>query len=182
MTSSDFLATSPIELLTPAEAERAVAQLGVILEACVSEGSGVGFVLPFSQSLAETFWRGRLAGLMEGSRHTLIARHTGAIAGTVSLELAPQPNARHRAEISKLLVHPEARRLGLARKLLQEAERLAVTLGRTLLVLDTVTGDRAERLYPTCGFVRVGVIPNYAVSPAGTLDATTVFYKDLTVK
>jgi len=62
---------------------------------------------------------------------------------------------------------------------MEAAEREARAEGRTLLVLDTVTGDAAERLYERLGWMRVGVIPNYALYPDGRPCDTTVFYKEL---
>ncbi|MDX6511007.1 MAG: hypothetical protein QOE36_511, partial [Gaiellaceae bacterium] len=49
----------------------------------------------------------------------------------------------------------------------------------TLLVLDTVTGDAAERLYVRLGWTRVGVIPGYALYPDGRPCDATVFWKSL---
>lgn len=181
MTSPSFGKELPIiELLDEETALHALPDMAEILYYCVEEGSGVGFVLPFEMALAETFWRGRIAGIASGDRHTLVLREHEKIVATVSLELASQPNGLHRAEVSKMLVHPAARRKGYARSLLRAVEDLALGLKRSLLVLDTVTGDRAEKLYPTCGYVKVGVIPDYAALPDGRLEATTVFYKDLT--
>lgn len=173
---------APTLILRPLTAETldaALPSLAGILQACVLEGSGVGFILPFPIEEAADFWQGRREGLASGARHILVAELDGAIVGTVSLELAGQPNGRNRAEIAKMLVHPAARRRGIARALLAEAERLALSLGRKLLVLDTVTGDRAEKLYPSCGYVKVGVIPDYAALPDGRMEGTTVFYKAL---
>jgi hypothetical protein len=51
--------------------------------------------------------------------------------------------------------------------------------GKTLLVLDTVTGSDAERLYARLGWIRVGIIPDYALLSRGGLSPTTVFYKAL---
>lgn len=179
MTVSGFSPEPPVFVLSFDEAKENIAALGEVLRACVEGGAGVGFVLPFSQGGAEAFWKSQLAALESGSGYLLVARFDGRIVGTVMLQLAQQDNGRHRAEIAKLLVHPDARRKGLARRLLNAADDLALSLGRTLLVLDTVTGDTAESVYPKCGYVRVGVIPDYAVSAAGALDATTVFYKQL---
>lgn len=92
---------------------------------------------------------------------------------------ALQDNGLHRADVAKLMVHPDHRRKGLARRLMAAVDGLASSIDRWLLVLDTVTGDRAEQLYPTCGYNMVGVIPDYAYGSHGVLDATTVFYKDL---
>ncbi|MEJ8475459.1 GNAT family N-acetyltransferase [Roseibium algae] len=179
MINSTFTPELPVELLTVSEARAGVSELGEVLRACVEDGAGVGFVLPFTQAAAEAFWASRLDGIERGERHLLVVRMEGRIVGTVMLELAQQDNGRHRAEVAKLLMHPTARRKGLARKLLGALDGLALSLSRTLLVLDTVTGDTAEGLYPQCGYIRVGVIPAYATSAHGSLDATTVFYKQL---
>lgn len=153
--------------------------LADILIGCVEGGAGVGFVQPFSHDEAVRFWQSRLPGIERGERYLLVAMEAGKPAGTVMLELAPQDNGRHRAEVAKLLVHPDFRRRGIARKLLEALDQLALRLGRTLLVLDTVTGDTAEGLYPQCGYIRVGVIPDYARHPVEGYSATTVFYKQL---
>jgi GNAT superfamily N-acetyltransferase len=101
------------------------------------------------------------------------------VLGTVQLVLALPENQPHRGEIAKLLVHPGARRRGLAAALMQAAEAAARAAGKTLLVLDTATGGDAERLYPRWGWQRCGVIPDYALWPRGGLCSTTVFYKAL---
>lgn len=179
MTAVSFLPEPPVHLLTHKEAHAAIPVLGGLLTACVEDGAGIGFILPLSQDKAEAFWRGRLADLETGSAFLMVAREGTAIAGVVMLCLAPQDNGPHRAEVAKLMVHPGHRRKGIARKLMQAIDGLARSLDRWLLVLDTVTGDRAESLYPTCGYRHVGVIPDYAYGSHGALDATTVFYKDL---
>jgi hypothetical protein len=48
--------------------------------------------------------------------------------------------------------------------------------GRTLLVLDTANGA-AERLYEREGWTRAGIIPGYALWPAGGECDTTIFWK-----
>jgi GNAT superfamily N-acetyltransferase len=77
--------------------------------------------------------------------------------------------------VAKLLVHPEARRLGVARSLMCAVEQVAREEGRTLLTLDTVTGGAAEPLYHSLGYAVAGVIPRYAKAAAGPeLESTTV--------
>jgi GNAT superfamily N-acetyltransferase len=174
-----FRPEPPVVLLTPEEVRAAVPDLARLLRACVEDGAGIGFVLPLPQEKAEAFWQGRLPTLEVGEAFLMVARAGEEIAGVVMLVPAPQDNGRHRAEVAKLMVHPDHRRKGLARALMAAVDGLALSLGRWLLVLDTVTGDRAEKLYPTCGYQKVGVIPDYALGSHGALDATTVFYKDL---
>jgi GNAT superfamily N-acetyltransferase len=88
-------------------------------------------------------------------------------------------NQPHRADLSKMLVHRRARRQGLGAALMQAAETTARECGKTLLVLDAVTGGDAERLYQRLGWERVGVIPGYALMPRGEPCDTTVFYRNL---
>jgi hypothetical protein len=61
---------------------------------------------------------------------------------------------------------------------MRAAETTARECGKTVLVLDTASAD-AERLYERMGWVRVGLIPNYALLPQGGLCGTTVYYRDL---
>jgi GNAT superfamily N-acetyltransferase len=57
------------------------------------------------------------------------------------------PNQRHRADVSKMMVHPEARRKGIGRRLMVELERIAREERRTLLTLDTRQEIGGEPLY-----------------------------------
>jgi len=158
-----------------------IEMLGTVLHACVYAGASVSFVLPFSHADAKVFWRSQvLPAVRSGVCRVLVARVEGRIIGTVQLDLATPPNQPHRAEVRKLLVHPDARRRGIARALMIELERQARELRRSLLTLDTVTDGFAEPLYLSLGYVKVGVIPRYAVRPdSPELDATTIMYKEL---
>jgi GNAT superfamily N-acetyltransferase len=155
--------------------------LAEVLHAAVHDGASVSFILPFSVEDARRFWTDKvLPGIASGSRRLLIARSGGRIVGTVQLELASQPNQEHRAEVAKLLVHPDARRRGIARALMATLEDLARSQRRTLLTLDTRTGDRAEPLYVSMGYIPVGQIPRFARGPhSPKLEATSIFYKEL---
>ena len=161
--------------------EAHISSLGGLLQACVHGGAGVHFVLPFTEKDAEVFWIEKVRpAIKDGTRVLLVARKDGRIAGSVQLDTDTPPNQPHRAEVSKLLVHPEFRRQGIARALMAELERHASGLGRSLMTLDTVTGDNAEPLYTSLGYKPVGVLPGYSLNPAGDrLDSTTIMYKVL---
>jgi len=172
---------SPITI-APFTADDIVAHardLGALLRVCVHDGASIGFVLPFTADDGETFWRDKvLPSVRDGTRALLVARAGGRIVGTVQLDYDTMPNQRHRAEVRKLLVHPDARRRGVARALMADIERRARHLGQSLLTLDTRTGDGAERLYATLGYETAGVIPGYCRdTTVGRLDATTIMYK-----
>jgi GNAT superfamily N-acetyltransferase len=151
---------------------------GVLID-CVDGGASVSFMHPLSRDRAAAFWRRVGAGLAAGERALLVAEDALGLCGTVQLLLAQPENQPHRADLAKMLVHRRARRRGLGAALMRGAEAMARDCGRTLLVLDTVTGGDAERLYQRLGWQRVGVIPGYALMPEGGLCSTTVFYRDL---
>lgn len=158
-----------------------VSELGALLHACVHDGASIGFVLPFTQSDSEAFWSNKvLPAVRDGARLLLVAQTRGRIAGSVQLGYDTPPNQPHRAEVSKLLVHPDFRRRGMARALMAELERRASQLGRSLLTLDTRSGDKAEPLYASLGYQTVGVIMGYCRDPVeDRLDSTTIMYKSL---
>jgi len=157
-----------------AEQKKALAEL---LLDVVAAGASVGFLPPLSEAEASAYWADVEGALALGQRELLLAELDGVLVGTVQLELAQKPNARHRAEITKLLVHTRARRQGVGRLLLQEVEQLARSHGRTLLYLDTREGDVAEQLYLQAGYLRAGRIPAYVRSENGKLDATILLYR-----
>lgn len=172
---------SPVRTLPPDEIEGRLAELGGLLHACVGAGASVNFVEPFTPADAEAFWRLKvLPPARAGRRTVLVAEEGSRIAGSVQIGTDTPPNQPHRGEVTKLLVHPAFRRRGVARALMLALEAEAARLGRTLLTLDTRTGDAAEPLYTALGYVAVGVIPGYSLDTARTrLEATTVMYKQL---
>ena len=153
--------------------------LAAVLADCVAGGASVSYMAPFSHEQARAAFDGMAAEVEQGRRLLLGAFAEGRVVGTVQVILAVPPNQPHRGEIAKLLVHPSARKRGVAQLLMEQAEREARAEGKTLLVLDTVTGDAAERLYTRLGWTRVGVIPGYALYPDGRPCDTTVFWKSV---
>jgi ribosomal protein S18 acetylase RimI-like enzyme len=158
-----------------------VRMLGDILHAVVYDGAGVSFVVPFSQDEARAFWTEKvLPGVRAGTRCVMVARIGARIVGTVQIDMNTPPNQKHRAEVLKMLVHPDARRRGIARALMIAIEAVARAEGRTLLTLDTWTGSAAERLYQSLGYLTLGIIPRYARgSLTPELEPATFMYKEL---
>jgi len=166
-----------------ANAGRATAEaLADVLIDCVESGASVGFMLPLSRERALAFWQGMLESAARGERIVLVAEdlESRTIVGTVQVVLAMPENQPHRADVAKMQVHSKARRRGIGEALMRAAEAAAREAGKTLLVLDTVTGSDAERLYTRLGWQRCGEIPGYALWPRGGLCSTTVFYRVLT--
>jgi ribosomal protein S18 acetylase RimI-like enzyme len=178
------MSTSPqttISIFSADDIARNVRELGALLHACVHDGASIGFVLPFPPEDSESFWSNNvLPAVQRGVRLLLVVRRDGRIAGSGQLDYDTPPNQPHRAEVRKLLIHPDFRRLGLAKALMAELEQRARELGRSLLTLDTRTGDKAEPLYASLGYQTAGVIPGYCRDPfEDHLDSTTLMYRAL---
>lgn len=159
----------------------ALADLTAILHGCVHTGASIGFILPFSEQAASAYWQERVRpDLQSGALDLFVAYDTGRIVGTVQLIPASMPNQPHRADVAKLLVHPDARRRGLGRALMAALETRAVQLNKTLLVLDTRSSDPSRLLYQSMGFQIAGEIPNYCRNPFDNrFEPTTYMFKDL---
>jgi ribosomal protein S18 acetylase RimI-like enzyme len=170
-----------ISEFSASEAESRIGQLGALLHACVQDGASIGFVLPHARSDSEEYWaRKVIPQLREGGLALLVAQQGGRIAGSVQLDCDTPQNQPHRAEVRKLLVDPEFRRRGIARRLMAEVEALARRRGRSLITLDTRTGDTAEALYAALGYSTAGMIPDWCRHTIEErLDSTTIMYKRL---
>lgn len=157
----------------------ALPDLTDILHACVHDGASIGFILPFTTDHARAYWQHRVRPNLD-ALDLFIARENGRVVGTVQFIPADMPNQPHRADVAKLLVHPNVRRKGIARALMAAMEDRATQLGRTLLVLDTRSWDPSRILYQTLGFEIAGEIPNYCRNPfEDRLEPTTFMFKDL---
>jgi len=163
----------------PAVDEAQIDGLAGVLLDCVEGGASVSFMHPLTRERAAAFWRLVAEGVAAGRRALLVAEDAHGICGTVQLVFDLPENQPHRADLAKMLVHRRVRRQGLGAALMRAAETTARECGKTLLVLDTVTGGDAERLYTRLGWSRVGVIPGYALFPQGGYCSTTVFYREL---
>ncbi len=173
--------TVTIRRLARHEVHDHVEAMAEVLIDCVEGGASVSFMKPLSRERAQAFWRKVADEAARGERVVLVAvdEDVGRIVGTVQLILGLPENQPHRADVAKMLVHRSARRRGIAEQLMRALEQTALEEGRDLLVLDTVTGGDAERLYARLGWQRVGEVPRYALMPDGGFCSTTFFFKSL---
>lgn len=153
-------------------------ELALVLVDCVEGGASVSFMHPLSLDKATAFWRRVAEHVARAACALIVAEDATGIVGTVQIILEQPENQPHRGDIAKLLVHRRARRLGVGEALMREAERVARECGKSLLVLDTASGD-AERLYIRMGWQLVGLVPGYALWPRGGLCSTSFYYRAL---
>ncbi|WP_416829274.1 GNAT family N-acetyltransferase [Ectobacillus polymachus] len=151
-----------------------IEELSELLKTVVDDGASIGFLPPLEQEEATKYWQTVLAPEVI----LFLAKINNKVAGSVQLHLITKPNGSHRAEICKLMTHPNFRRNGIGRSLMQKAEERAKQESRSLLVLDTREGDPSNKLYTSLGYIQAGRIPNYAKSENGELAATIFYYKN----
>jgi len=168
-----------IERLSRPVADSDLRGLASLLVDAVESGAAVSFLAPLTLERAEDWWR-RIIAASDSRSIFLVARDGEAIVGSVQLHPASAPNQPHRAEIAKLLVHRQNRRMGLGAKLMQSIEDAARRAGFSLLTLDAKRGAAAEQLYRNMGWTLVGTIPRYALDTDGaTPHDAVIYYKEL---
>jgi GNAT superfamily N-acetyltransferase len=167
-----------IDQLRVIEREADYSQLAETLIESVAGGGSISFMHPVSHEKAMAFWAKIAQGVVAGERILLVARDEGGrIVGTVQSAIDLPENQPHRADIAKMMVHPRARRQGVAESLMREIERLTFAAGKTLMVLDTETGAAASHLYAKLGWSVAGHIPDFALKPHGGFCSTTYMFK-----
>lgn len=172
--------TATVRALDPAGFVAAIPGLADLLVDAVDAGAAVNFLAGLTAEQARDWWHERVPQFADGTMTAIVATDdTGRIVGSTVIVRSRNPNAPHRAEIVKVLVHRDARRQGLARRLMATAEEIARADGRWLLILDTHTGSVAETMYRALGWTEFGQVPDHSLLTDGTPSPTTFFWKDL---
>lgn len=166
-------------LIDPAEAKRLLPVFADLLVDAVAHGASVNFMAGLTFDEATAYWTKQIAGFEQVDRLWLVAEDGAEVVGMVMGVFFWQPNQRFRAEVSKMIVHSSRRGRGIGAKLMAGIEAAALAAGKTNLFLDTETGSAGDRLYRRMGWTELGVIPNVAYRPDGSLAAATIFYKEL---
>lgn len=164
-----------IRVLNGQETLDVLPELCEVLSACVNGGASVGFMLPFSPQDAEPFWRAVAEAADEGGTIHVVAEVDGKVVGTVQVGLASKPNQPHRGDLMKLLVHPSARGLGLARKLMQKVEEETAARGRTLWCWIRPRAVMPRRFIPALAGNGSGSFPITPCFPMGVIAARRCF-------
>jgi GNAT superfamily N-acetyltransferase len=170
-----------LEIVPLRASPEVIAALAETLVETVAAGGSVSFMHPLAPEAAAAFWTQSLAAAEAGGRVVLGAIEDGELVGTVTLLLDAPPNQPHRGEIAKMMVRVGRRGRGIARALMVEAERIACERGRSMLTLDTADEEGAGPFYEKLGFVKAGVIPDYAYKPHGGLCGTIIYWKRISV-
>lgn len=177
--AKDAEVTLTLRCFDPAGDGALLPRLSALLIEAVSAGASIGFMADITPADADNFWSARRAAVARRDCRLLLAFVDDDLAGTVSLLTDTPSNQPHRADVSKMIVGRGFRRQGIGAALLAAVEAEARALGRTTLVLDTISNSAAARLYERSGWIRIGEIAAYALMPDGTMAPTTVYARHL---
>ncbi|RDA91675.1 hypothetical protein CP533_0065 [Ophiocordyceps camponoti-saundersi (nom. inval.)] len=177
--------------------------LAAIHASCITHDRAMAtFLPPLSHEKLLSWWKERIAEVSGGRRliwmlvreshgdqqpqpqqdkQDLVTVSGPDLIGVVMLALPFSETGALRATVEKLLVHRAFRRRGGARALMAALEEEAAKIGRSLLLLDTESGSAAETVYRELGYVELGRMPMYGISPSGDLRDGTFFYKHLAI-
>ncbi|MGE0754828.1 MAG: N-acetyltransferase family protein [Alphaproteobacteria bacterium] len=147
-------------------------------EDAVRENIGFNWVVPPGRDVLETYWKGVL---VVPERVMYAARLDGTLVGSIQLVKPGQSKetSSFAAAIEAHFVAPWARGHGLAKQLLEAAEREARSQGFSVLRLNVrETQEAAIKLYEDSGYVCWGVLPYYEFVNAQML-AGRFYYKNL---
>ncbi|PHH87475.1 hypothetical protein CDD83_8830 [Cordyceps sp. RAO-2017] len=163
--------------------------LAAIHASCITHDRAIAtFLPPLSHEKLLSWWKERIAEVNDGKRLIWIlvseldasARPRGPeVMGVVMLAMPYSETGPFRGLVEKLLVHKSFRGRGGARALMGALESDAAKLGRTVLLLDTETDSPAEAVCKKLGYIEMGRIPRYGMSPSGELKDGTFLYKHL---
>lgn len=147
-------------------------------EDAVRDGIGFNWLVPPGKDILETYWKGVL---VVPERVLFVARIDGTLAGSAQL-VKPGPSKETSSFCASLEAHfvaPWARGHGLAKALLEAAEREARAQGFSVLRLSVrETQEAAIKLYEESGYTCWGVLPYYEYVNAQMI-AGRFYYKNL---
>ena len=147
-------------------------------EAAIRDGGGFGWLKPPSRHTLEAYWKGVL---LIPERVLFVARLDGVIAGSCQIHKPPRNNEAQgfACNLTTNFLAPWSRGHGLARQLIEIAERYARDAGFRVLNLDVRETQRAAiRLYETLGYTKFGEHPYYAFANDRYVRGY-FYYKDL---
>ncbi|KAJ4189679.1 N-acetyltransferase domain-containing protein [Fusarium falciforme] len=178
-----------VALFSPSQHGHLIPYLAAIHASCITHDRTIAtFLPPLSHEKLLAWWKERIAEVADGKRLIFIllnesepgSRPKGSdVMGVVMLAMPSSETGPFRGVVEKLLVHKTFRGRGGARTLVSALEAEAARRGRTVLLLDTEAGSVAEEVYRKFGYVELGQIPRYGLSPTGELKDGTFFYKHL---
>ncbi|RYF49297.1 MAG: GNAT family N-acetyltransferase [Comamonadaceae bacterium] len=136
--------------------------IATLVNLALGDGGTLGYANPLLPSEVDSFAAELERKVRGDEAHVLVGRANGAPVMMVVLSLNRIHNCRHRAELSKGVVHPSFRGTRLVELALKKIVERAELLDVEQLVLDVREDSRAHALWKHFGFATYGVLEDYA--------------------
>lgn len=133
-----------------------------LVNLAIHDGGTLGFSNLLEQQESEDLLESMRHRVNAGEAHVLIGTSESTPVMLAVLSLNGMHNCRHRAEISKGIIHPQFRGRRLVMFGLQKIVERAEIFGISQLVLDVRENSRAHALWERMGFSTYGVLDDYA--------------------
>lgn len=150
-----------------------------LLVEVIADGGSMGFLADVTVTELTAFWTLELSKVQSDMSVLVCAMDADSCIAVGILTFEAKANGRHRAEVRKMMTHPQYRHMGIASQILRRLEAVAFARGVRLLTLKTETGSVASVLYSHMGWTLMGGIPNYAAGPDRSLHSVSFYYKEL---
>jgi ribosomal protein S18 acetylase RimI-like enzyme len=149
---------TPHELRADPGASAVAEQVHRVVRAVAALGGAVGWLVPPDRDECDAW----LDGVLASGARLCVARVDGRIEALGYWCRLPADVLNHNAEIRKVMVHPDARGLGLGRSVVEALIEDATTAGVESIILDARGNNHgAIALYQSLGFVEYGRLPDF---------------------
>lgn len=150
-----------IRLFWPTEADGIRAGVHRVLHDVVAAGGAVGYLEPPAQEQTDDWLGDLLKAVRAGDGALVLAEVDGVVQAMGTWRRERPPVFRHSAEVAKVMAHPDARGLGLGRRVVSALVDDATKAGIELLTLGVRGNNHGTiQLYEELGFRVWGRLPN----------------------
>jgi acetyltransferase len=143
--------------------------LAALWLAVTRAGGAVGFPTDAPEADVRAAAERAVEDVRAGRERLIAIESDGDLLGTVFLQTGRNSTRRHRADVKRLMVHPELQGRGWGKALLDAAVAHAADLGLQQLLLSTRGGTSLPEFYAKQGWTQVGVFPDALLIGPGDL-------------
>jgi acetyltransferase len=137
-----------------------VTALGTLWTAVTRAGGAVGFVADAPEEDIRASAEEAVEEVRAGREQLIALGSDGDLLGTAFLRRGARATVRHRADVVRLMVHPDLQGRGWGKALLDAVVAHATAIGLEQLLLSARGGTTLPEFYAEQGWAQVGLFPD----------------------
>jgi GNAT superfamily N-acetyltransferase len=134
--------------------------LGTLWTAVTRAGGAVGFAPDAPEEDIRAAAEQAIEDVRAGREQMFVLDGEGELVGAVFLRRGPKATVRHRADVVRLMVHPDLQGRGWGKALLDAVVAHATAIGLEQLLLSARGGTSLPEFYVKQGWRQVGLFPD----------------------